>query len=1610
TLTVTDPKGLTATSQATVTITSTGNQPPTADPGPDRTVALSYVRTVASVQLDGTKSTDSDGIVTGYAWTGGVGSPDPADEAKPTVSLAAGTHTFTLVVTDDKGAAGAPKSVVITVAKEAVQLPTVTVLTPPPYQVAAGSSTPLTIAVSATSPDGRPVSLSASPLVASATFQAAPGVSASGTYVFQPGYVSSGTYLVTFTARDTYGLTTSTTVPIDVGATNRPPVLTLQDTATVAAGTALSIPVSATDPDGDVVALTATGLPPSAVLLPSVGNLTFSPSLEQVGVYDITVVASDGKAATGKQVTVTVSPPQPGGGGPGGGEALVLNVDPVESPSFLATQRVTGTVNSAAEPKPAQKSTLITGMGPTTGEQGATVTVTLTGDVGAYATHFAAGTSGADFGAGIAVKSLFVSGPSQALATIAIDPAAAVGARSVRVVTGSETAVSVNAFNVLSGKTTVTGRLLEPGTGVPIAGATVVIQGTTVRATTGSDGSFTLQGVPPGQQDLLVTALNHQSVVVRISPQIGVPVVVEDLELTPTVFDPATAPAASLGSVVGRGLGTFSFTGDPEEGKQLIRDTLFAVGGKHYGLVDEYGNQQNPNVEGNGIASLKPNGLTATVGRWHRGETMPLGVILQGMILAFDWENSNPPSLFRLLKSLQEQVNRAWSDPTDPANALLVAMFNRARTVSPEPPTLSQDTPLNAVQSYLFSVTVFGYVSSQVLYYQDLPDEGLGALGRNDPSDRGVLLAWNEWTRDLGVASDMPQPRALLLAQAADTRPVAYAGPTQTIPVSKDTGSIPVTLDGSTSYAKNGRTLVLYKWVRTSSADPDPADEMSPTIELMPKDQSTLIGRKHTFRLVVQDSAGEWSKPSEVLIVLDGPCRIIDAGDPSLVPWCEVFESVGTSQIVSLTSSVTIDPYLESLKKAISPTLVEDAATKATAVKRWTDYLELLDFTDQQYLSKVRAEDFVSSFEDSKKAAATIGKVTQFASAAAGIMTDVVGSIVGQVANSLFKDLIINDLIKNFVESARPNAPYVDSAVLVPQEDGGTQTVQVTFRPAQDEVGTAANGSTWKYYYAVYRQSRGVPGFGNLITVLPSYRFNAQLADVEDDEVGRAAMRYALQKSGRDMRLRFVDTDPAPGTNTYRLVTRVMRGHTIPNKPYIDPIVKAGFDLLVEKSTGASGKILVDGMFTCLDAMEAILTGVIYQWSEYSDPAMVYVGTAAESRFPRIDLAVAERTGEIFVSLPDTSKIFKWTSEGLKVRVDAGFKTPYQTGLASDAYGNLYTDNRASDLQFGGRLFRFSSQDNSRVLVGSTNYYSMLLQYARSTDVKGLTYALDGKDQVLFVADGMEQRINRLDLYDGAIVDRNVSQGYVSSSPDVQLFFQDTTRLFWDPAYRTLFFTQGNEILKAPKGGILERAFLPDANPFAGAWLTGIDGDENGLYVADSISGKVTLIPHWFLTTRGFGLPADYLKRYTVARFTGPLDIKVLGDRRQLVAVDAAGVRIAGFGLSGRLWDAKYNEPLAGANILIDDVLAGQTDAEGYFFLNNITTSGPVRFAVESLDGRVQRLSDRSGTSGQTIFVNTRGQTVLPDDLVFDPPPVPQPQDVDANAQNVQVDPSPFPA
>ncbi len=109
-LTVTDNDGATDTDEVIIAVNSPANESPTADAGVDQALVDADDNGSEEVALDGSASTDGDGSIVSYVWS--ENGSEIATGVSPNVTLAVGTHTIALTVTDNDGATGSDELVV----------------------------------------------------------------------------------------------------------------------------------------------------------------------------------------------------------------------------------------------------------------------------------------------------------------------------------------------------------------------------------------------------------------------------------------------------------------------------------------------------------------------------------------------------------------------------------------------------------------------------------------------------------------------------------------------------------------------------------------------------------------------------------------------------------------------------------------------------------------------------------------------------------------------------------------------------------------------------------------------------------------------------------------------------------------------------------------------------------------------------------------------------------------------------------------------------------------------------------------------------------------------------------------------------------------------------------------------------------------------------------------------------------------------------------------------------------------------------------------------------------------------------------------------------------
>src|SRR5476649_2959203 len=88
---------------------------------------------------------------------------------------------------------------------------------------------------------------------------------------------------------------------------DRAPVVTAVADQTSAENAAITLAVTATDPDGDALTYSATGLPASLSISPTTGVISGTLSYTSAGTHAVTVTASDGTLSGSQSFTWTVT-------------------------------------------------------------------------------------------------------------------------------------------------------------------------------------------------------------------------------------------------------------------------------------------------------------------------------------------------------------------------------------------------------------------------------------------------------------------------------------------------------------------------------------------------------------------------------------------------------------------------------------------------------------------------------------------------------------------------------------------------------------------------------------------------------------------------------------------------------------------------------------------------------------------------------------------------------------------------------------------------------------------------------------------------------------------------------------------------------------------------------------------------------------------------------------------------------------------------------------------------------------------------------------------------------------------------------------------------------
>ncbi|MDF1544855.1 MAG: Ig-like domain-containing protein [bacterium] len=288
--------------QVAITVNEAGNQLPVlaaiGAQSTDENLLLSFA--VSAADAEGIPTLTTSALPTGAAFVDngdGTGSFDWTPDFTQ-----AGTYDLSFYASD--GVDSDSELVTITVLEVGNQFPILAAI----GAQGVVENVQLTFAVTATDPDGTIPALTTSALPGTALFN--DNGDGSGNFDWTPLFTDAGTYDVTFYANDG-ALTDSEVVTITVAdAGDQPPVLALIGPQTGTENVLLTIPVSATDPEGATPILSAAALPTGALFTDNAdgtGSFEWTPDFTQAGLYDVTFFASDGVQLDSEIVTITIN-------------------------------------------------------------------------------------------------------------------------------------------------------------------------------------------------------------------------------------------------------------------------------------------------------------------------------------------------------------------------------------------------------------------------------------------------------------------------------------------------------------------------------------------------------------------------------------------------------------------------------------------------------------------------------------------------------------------------------------------------------------------------------------------------------------------------------------------------------------------------------------------------------------------------------------------------------------------------------------------------------------------------------------------------------------------------------------------------------------------------------------------------------------------------------------------------------------------------------------------------------------------------------------------------------------------------------------------------------
>ena len=147
---------------------------------------------------------------------------------------------------------------------------------------------PLSFSVSGSDPDNDPLSYTAAPLPAGASFNPS-----TRTFAWTPTLAQKGDYQVNFAVSDG-SASASETVVINVDTTNLPPTIQAVGAQAVDEGVTLTFTLTATDPENDPITYSAQVLPTGAVFNAASHVFSWTPGYKDSGNYTVNFIVTDG--------------------------------------------------------------------------------------------------------------------------------------------------------------------------------------------------------------------------------------------------------------------------------------------------------------------------------------------------------------------------------------------------------------------------------------------------------------------------------------------------------------------------------------------------------------------------------------------------------------------------------------------------------------------------------------------------------------------------------------------------------------------------------------------------------------------------------------------------------------------------------------------------------------------------------------------------------------------------------------------------------------------------------------------------------------------------------------------------------------------------------------------------------------------------------------------------------------------------------------------------------------------------------------------------------------------------------------------------------------------